>query len=115
LSQTPRRLLAVTPLLLSLAGLACGVLAERSLGEEIWRERCARCHGIDGSGNTVQYMGNPWADLTDKSWRTAGDPNTVLEVTRDGIIGQMPPNDDLSDEELTAVVDWLYSLRGESR
>lgn len=96
---------------LAMAASGCG--PERSLGEELWRDRCARCHGIDARGNTVRYMGNPWADLSDDSWRTAGDPNTVLEVTRSGVVGHMPPNDELTAEELDAVVDWLYYLRGE--
>jgi cytochrome c oxidase cbb3-type subunit 3 len=108
-----RRALVALPALLALGGAACGLLPERSLGERLWRDRCADCHGIDARGNTVRFMGNPWADLTDGSWKTAGDPSTVAEVTRAGIVGLMPAADDLTDEEMTALLDWLYYLRGE--
>lgn len=108
-----RRALSALPALLALGGGACGLLTERPLGERLWRDRCADCHGIDARGNTVRFMGNPWADLTDEMWRTAGDPDTVAEVTRAGIVGLMPPSDDLTAEEMSALLDWLYYLRGE--
>ena len=108
-----RRALLALPALLALAGGACGLLPERSLGEQLWRDRCADCHGIDARGNTVRFMGNPWADLTDERWRTAGDPDTVAEVTRTGFVGLMPGSDDLTAGEMAALLDWLYYLRGE--
>jgi len=111
--RPPGAPLVAAVLLAAVCGVGCGLFPERSLGEELWRDRCAHCHGIDARGNTVRYMGNPWADLADDNWHTEGDPNTVLEVTRSGIVGQMPPNDDLTAAELAAVVDWLYFLRGE--
>ncbi len=84
--------------------------------ETLWRKHCADCHGIDGSGNTARYMGNAWADLLDNSWKSAsGDEYTITAVVREGVFGQMPANTELSDQEVTQIVDWLYSLRGETR
>lgn len=99
------------PLLLSLTG--CDVLAQRPLGEKLWRSRCAECHGIDGSGNTPRYMGNPWADLRDGSWKHGGDRSTVENLVREGIFGQMPAQDTLTAEEMRALLDYFYQLRGE--
>jgi len=108
-----RRGLLAVPVALPLVALACDPLAGRSLGERLWRERCADCHGIDAAGNTVRYMGIAAADLTDNDWRHGGDEASIEEVIRSGVFGEMPANDDLSNEELRAVVGWLYYLRGE--
>lgn len=96
---------------LSLAG--CDFLKPRSLGEKLWRSRCAECHGVDGSGNTPRFMGNPWADLRDSSWKSGGDRSSVENVVREGIFGKMPANDTLTTEEMRALIDYLYQLRGE--
>jgi hypothetical protein len=34
-------------------------------------------------------------------------------VTRTGFVGLMPGSDDLTAEEMAALLDWLYYLRGE--
>jgi len=98
---------------LALAATGCNPFASRSLGERVWRDRCASCHGIDARGNTPRYMGNPYADLTDGLWRNEGDPDSVAEVVRNGVFGEMPANDDLTREEMAALLTWLYGLRGE--
>jgi len=97
--------------MLSLAG--CDALKPRPLGEKIWRSRCADCHGVDGSGNTPRFMGNPWADLRDNSWKHGGDRSTVENLVREGIFGKMPAVDNLTAEEMRALLDYFYQLRGE--
>lgn len=109
----PRRvLLALASIsVLSLAG--CDALKPRPLGEKLWRSRCADCHGIDGSGNTPRFMGNPWADLRDDSWKYGGDRSTVESVVREGIFGKMPATDTLTAEEMRALLDYFYQMREE--
>lgn len=108
---------------LALAGLmalgvavgACGQLfSTRSRGEQLYRQRCARCHGIDGRGNTPQWMGDPIADLTDDDWRYGGDPPSIEDTIRDGIFAKMPPNKDLSPDELKELTNYVLSLGGKS-
>ena len=85
-------------------------------GAQVYQQNCAGCHGIDGSGNTPRYMGNNWANLLDNSWKSGGgDEYSIATVVREGVYGQMPANTELSDEEITQIVDWLYTLRGETR
>lgn len=98
---------------LAFAAGACGIFAPRPLGEQLWRDRCAACHGVDGRGNTPRYMGKPYADLSDGLWRNDGDPDSVAEVVRSGVFGEMPANPDLTAEEMAALLDWIYGLRGE--
>lgn len=90
------------------------LMPRRSLGETVWRERCAKCHGLDGSGNTPRYMGHVYADLLDDSWSHGGDRESIEAVIRNGVLGEMPPFDMLSDDEVRAVIDYLRELRGEA-
>ena len=101
-------------LLLLVALEACDAFGARSPGEALWRGRCAKCHGLDGRGNTPRYLGTPEADLRDDLWRdTTGDPTDLERVVRTGA-GEMPDNSDLSDEQVRQVVGYLLSLRGEN-
>jgi mono/diheme cytochrome c family protein len=91
---------------------ACDTLMpKRSEGEKLWRDRCQECHGVDGSGNTPRYMGDSKADLLDDSWEHGGDRGSWEMVIRDGIFGSMPDNDDLTKQQLDALVEYLRQLR----
>jgi len=98
-----------------LASAACDQLfPHRSEGEKLWRKHCAECHGLDGAGNTVGYMGNPWADLTDNNWKTGGgDPSSFEDVVRDGVFGQMPADKELTHEQIRVLYEYLRVLRHE--
>lgn len=96
------------------AGAGCNVIfPERSLGERVWREHCASCHGLDGAGNTPLYGGIAEADLLDDSWVHGGADAEIAAVIREGVLGQMPPFDMLSNEEVRAVIVYLRRLRDE--
>lgn len=99
----------------SLLLAACDVLfPSHSPGEALWRSRCASCHGIDGRGNTAQYMGNYKADLIDNTWEHGPDPGSWAVIIREGVFGSMPANPDLDDEQVKALVEYLRQLRGEA-
>jgi mono/diheme cytochrome c family protein len=101
------------------AGLAAGckdLFPHRSPGETLWRKNCSECHGLDGAGNTVQYMGNPWADLTDDQWKTGGgDPTSFEAVVHDGVFGEMPAFPDLTHEQIRILYEYLRELRHQSK
>lgn len=93
----------------------CEDLLVRDPGEKLWRKHCADCHGLDGAGNTVRAMGEPYADLRDNSWRNGVSDKYSLEMAiREGVFAKMPANDKLTDEEVKLVLRHLYKLRGES-
>jgi mono/diheme cytochrome c family protein len=106
-----------TALILVLAGntfIACqNLFPHRSEGEKLYLDRCADCHGSDGRGNTVQYMGNQWADLRDDNWKNGSDDTSLANAIRNGVFGQMPKADDLTDHQVKAIVTHLRVLRGE--
>ncbi len=112
----PMRPIPAFALLLA-AGLtltACDQLVSRTPGERLWRQRCAKCHGLDGAGNTPRYMGDPYANLLDDGWRTGGDRYSLENVIREGVFGKMPANPDLTVEEMRDLLTHLRQLRGET-
>lgn len=98
------------------AGAGCkNLFPHRSAGETLWRKHCSECHGLDGAGNTVQYMGNPWADLTDDHWKTGGgDESSFESVVREGVFGEMRGFPELSHEEIRTLYGYLRELRHEA-
>ncbi len=113
-----KRALRCTPLaLLALLGLAttgCDLFEPKDPGERVYRKLCSSCHGVDGRGNTVRYMGNAWADLTDSSWKTFGDDGSIETTIREGVFGEMPARPELTREEMRALLRYLRKLRGET-
>jgi mono/diheme cytochrome c family protein len=89
----------------------------RTPEERLYRDYCAKCHGLDGSGNTPAYMGEQYADLTDDIWRAGGSEYAIRGVIRGGVFGKMPGYPQLTDQEVDLLVKYLRTLRppGSSR
>ncbi len=83
----------------------------RTPEERLYREHCAKCHGIDGSGNTPAYMGDQYADLTDEFWRTGGSETAIRGAIRGGVFGKMPGYPQLTDQEVNSLVKYVRTLR----
>lgn len=73
-------------------------------GRNIFRGRCAVCHGIDAKG----YRGT---DLTSGEWMHGGaDPELFRTISR-GVPGtEMPASPNLSDDEVWMLITYLRSL-----
>jgi putative heme-binding domain-containing protein len=73
-------------------------------GQNIYRGRCAVCHGIDAKG----YRGS---DLTTGDWVHGGSDAQIAKTISGGIAGtEMPANPTLSDEEVWMLVAYLRTL-----
>lgn len=99
-----------------LLGLGCGDLVpKRSTGEKLYRKYCADCHGLDGAGQTIRYMGNPRADLTDGSWKSGGGDSVAIQQTvRQGLVERHPASLQRLDQgQVKEISDWVLELRGE--
>lgn len=116
--RAPRAVRPALLVLLATIGISasgCGDLFEpKDPGERVYRRLCASCHGMDGRGNTVRYMGNEWADLTDSGWKTYGDDGSIENTIREGVFGKMPAHGELTREEMRDLLRYLRKLRGET-
>jgi putative heme-binding domain-containing protein len=73
-------------------------------GRNIYRGRCAVCHGIDAKG----YRGT---DLTTGDWVHGGSDAQLFTTISRGITGtEMPGNANMSDDEVWMVIAYLRTL-----
>ncbi len=95
--------------------VSCDAFAPgRSPGEKLYRNHCANCHGVKGDGQTVRYMGNTWANLTDDYWKHGGDRSSLEHTLRTEVVFKHPPFG-LSTQEIRQVVDHVVQLRSKKR
>jgi len=81
----------------------------RAIGERMFMNYCAQCHGSDARGN----KGFP--NLTDGDWLHGGEPATIKATIMAGRVGQMPPMGAVlgSDKDVESVAHYVMSLSGE--
>jgi cytochrome c oxidase cbb3-type subunit 3 len=80
----------------------------RAIGERIFMNNCAQCHGSDAKGS----RGFP--NLTDNDWLHGGSPAKIEETITDGRIGMMPPMAAAigTPEDVKNVANYVLSLSG---
>jgi cytochrome c oxidase cbb3-type subunit 3 len=79
----------------------------RAMGERLFLNHCAQCHGSDAGGS----RGFP--SLRDDDWLYGGEPQRIRESIRDGRNGVMPAfGPALGDEGVRNVVAYVRSLSG---
>lgn len=101
-------------MLLLVASLTVGcdeLLPRRTVGEKLYRKHCADCHGLDAKGNTVRFMGNEYADLTDDHWKHGFGAEATISVIRQELVFRHPSFDDLDNEELQQITKHILQLR----
>ncbi len=81
----------------------------RRLGQSIFANHCATCHGSDARG----AKGFP--NLTDGLWQWGGEPEQILATILDGRQAAMPPFAAVlgSDEAVNEVAVYVQSLSGQ--
>jgi len=70
---------------------------EASAGEEAYQDSCASCHGGNlegGAGPELEDVGSEFSE------------DEIEDIIENGI-GSMPPQDQVSDEDRTAIAEWL--------
>jgi putative heme-binding domain-containing protein len=73
-------------------------------GQNIYRGRCAVCHGIDAKG----FRGS---DLTTGDWVHGGTDPQVFKTIRNGVPGtEMPGHINMSEDEIWMVISYLRTL-----
>ena len=88
-------------------------------GEKLFQTRCFVCHGRDGKGDgpSSTSLAEKPQDLTDPNWqRSTPDERLHLAIQGGGLaIGRsdaMPPNSDLTEEQIQSLIAYVRSLAG---
>jgi mono/diheme cytochrome c family protein len=106
------------------AGRAAGLLAAVLLGagcrpdpstpEGLYYRQCARCHGLDGTGNARAAKTMEGLDLTASEMIAAGDRAAVRRNLVHGE-GSMPPfGEKLTPEQIDVLVAYTLELAGQA-
>ncbi|ROZ75438.1 cytochrome-c oxidase, cbb3-type subunit III [Ramlibacter sp. WS9] len=79
-----------------------------AIGERLFMNNCAQCHGSDARGS----KGFP--NLADSDWLHGGSPEKIVETITQGRHGQMPPMAAAvgSADDLKNVANYVLSLSG---
>jgi cytochrome c oxidase cbb3-type subunit 3 len=82
--------------------------AAMGIGQRLFLNNCAQCHGSDGRGS----LGFP--SLADRDWLGAGTHDYVKTVITEGRVGVMPPMAAAvgSSEDVRNVANYVLSLSG---
>lgn len=80
----------------------------KSIGERLFLNNCAQCHGSDGRG------GKGFPNLTDSDWLYGGSVDSILVSIQSGRNGVMPPMMAAvgGDDNARAVAQYVLSLSG---
>jgi mono/diheme cytochrome c family protein len=96
-----------------------GASPDGGSGQKIFQTRCFVCHGRDGrgSGPASQGLLQKPQDLTDQSWQRSVTDDQIKTVVRAGgaIMGKsgaMPPNPDLTNDDLNSLLAYVRQLAG---
>jgi len=97
---------------LPLAGLAVD-------GAAVWDKNCKKCHGEDAKGDTAMGKKFEIRDYTDPAVQASFTDEQIVEAINNGITNEagkkvmLPLGNKLSEEEITAVIAHLRSLKAE--
>src|ERR1035437_5887673 len=94
--------------MLTLVAMAAMSLMAFADGGEIYKAKCASCHGADGAGAMAKKMGSRDLNSADFQKTSDADIQTVIAKGK----GKMPGYDGkLSKDDITAVTKYLRTLK----
>lgn len=112
-SATAANAAKLDPVLKRLAAMSVEAVASdaqaQRLGERLFVDNCAACHGRDGLGNPL--LGAP--NLADNDWLYGGSGEDITVSIRDGRSGAMPPWKTLGDLAVRNLVQHVRRLSGQ--
>jgi len=93
-----------------LAALVAGPAFAQSAGADVYKAKCANCHGADGLANTAMGKNMKVLSFKDPAM-LKGSYAQFFAATRNGK-GKMPGySDKLTDEQIKAVTEYIRVLQ----
>ena len=78
--------------------------------KRLFKQRCVKCHGSDGTGNTPDGQIAGATNLTDPEWQQRVDDKRLVTSIKHGR-GQMPAfGEKLTEEQITSLVSYVRTL-----
>ena len=103
-------------LLVTLLGLAAALSLKAADAKENWDNMCAKCHGAEGKGDTKMGEKLGCKDFTDATVQAAMKDDAAFKAIKEGLKSPddktlMKPFDNLSDDEIKALVAYVHGLK----
>lgn len=82
--------------------------------KRLFKQRCVKCHGSDGTGDTTYGQIVGATNLTDPEWQQRVDDKRLVTSIKHGR-GQMPAfGEKLTEEQITSLVSYVRTLGKQS-
>lgn len=84
-----------------------------AVGEGLWLQRCASCHGVSGGSNGPMSgsLSRTPRELSSFAWQVERSDAQIASAIRDGIAGTaMPAARELTPHEVDGLVAWVRTL-----
>ncbi len=103
-------------LLAMMFGLAATLVTKGAEAKDNWDSFCAKCHGADGKGDTKIGAKLGCKDFTDAKVQADIKDDAAFKALKEGLKSDdgktlMKPFDQLSDDEIKALVAYVHSLK----
>jgi len=103
-------------LLVTLFGLAAALSAKAADAKENWDTLCTKCHGADGKGDTKIGAKLGCKDFSDAKVQADIKDDAATKAIKEGLKAEdgktlMKPFDQLSDDEIKALVAYVHGLK----
>jgi mono/diheme cytochrome c family protein len=99
--------------------VATGVAARAEDGpartQEIWEEQCAKCHGVEGKGDTKMGKRIKAANFTDPDVQALLEDEKIFQVIAEGVKDEagkfvMKPAKDVTEDQINALVAYIRAF-----
>ena len=105
-----------TILLAVMIGFAASLSSYAADAKETWEKTCAKCHGVDGKGQTKMGQKLGIKDYTDAKVQAELKDEDAVKAIKEGVKDKdgrlmMKPIEGLSDDEVKALVAYVRSFK----
>lgn len=105
-----------TFLIVALLALTAALSARAADAKENWDSLCAKCHGAEGKGDTKMGQKLGCKDFTDAKVQADMKDDAAAKAIKEGLKSAedktlMKPFDQLSDDEVKALVAYVRGLK----